>query len=116
MGFRGLMIEQDVQGGRIQHHSAQVTDLPESLLDSSGGDAPVTVDVMYSGINYKDGLAIAGKPGVARTSPLIPGIDMVGRVSASDDDRFRVLRGGNPRDRTVQGPARGRIWHSRFSR
>jgi acrylyl-CoA reductase (NADPH) len=54
---------------------------------------------MYSGVNYKDGLAIAGEPGVARTSPLIPGIDLVGRVTASADDRFAagetvVLTGG----------------------
>lgn len=99
MSFRGLVIEQDVQAGRIQNHRAQAVDLPESFLDGSGGDAPITVDVMYSGINYKDGLAIAGKPGVARTSPLIPGIDLVGRVSRSDDPRFTpgeavVLTGG----------------------
>ena len=99
MSFRGIVVEQDVQAGRIQNHSAEVTDLPESLLDGSGGENRVDIDVEYSGINYKDGLAIAGKPGVARTSPLIPGIDLVGRVSASADDRFTpgetvVLTGG----------------------
>lgn len=99
MSFRGIVIEQDVRAGRIENHSVQVTDLPDSFLDASGGDAPVDVDVLYSGINYKDGLAIAGRPGVARISPLIPGIDLVGRVSASEDDRFSrgevvVLTGG----------------------
>ncbi|WP_022923712.1 MDR family oxidoreductase [Serinicoccus marinus] len=99
MSFRGIIIEQDLQAGRIQDHRAEVTDLSESLLVGSGGDEPVDIDVMYSGLNYKDGLAIAGRPGVARISPLIPGIDLVGRVSASKDARFApgetvVLTGG----------------------
>ncbi len=41
-----------------------------------------TVDVTYSSVNYKDGLALAGNPGVARIDPLVPGIDVVGTVSA----------------------------------
>jgi len=40
------------------------------------------VDVTYSSVNYKDGLALAGNPGVARIDPLVPGIDVVGTVSA----------------------------------
>jgi acrylyl-CoA reductase (NADPH) len=55
----------------------------------------VTVAVEFSDLNYKDGLAIAGRPGVARTSPLIPGIDLVGTVERSDDPRWR------PGDRVV---------------
>ena len=49
----------------------------------------VTIAVEFSDLNFKDGLAIAGKPGVARTSPLIPGIDLVGTVEESDDPRWR---------------------------
>ncbi|MFT0846935.1 MDR family oxidoreductase [Actinomycetaceae bacterium L2_0104] len=99
MSFRGIVIEQTVIQGRIQEHNVQVRELPESFLDGSGGDSPIDIDVLYSGINYKDGLAIAGKPGVARTSPLIPGIDLVGRVRESADERFTpgetvVLTGG----------------------
>lgn len=59
-----------------------VDDAEESLLS---GD--VELDVLYSSYNYKDGMAIAGK-GVARTHPLIPGIDLVGRVTASEDEQF----------------------------
>jgi acrylyl-CoA reductase (NADPH) len=55
----------------------------------------VTIDVEFSDLNYKDGLAIAGRPGVARVSPLIPGIDLVGTVSASEDPRW------HPGDRVV---------------
>ncbi len=110
MTFRGILIEQNVIKGRIQEHNAQLRDLPESLLDGSGGDKPVDIDVVYSGVNYKDGLAIVGKPGVARTSPLIPGIDLVGKVSASADERFTsgetvVLTGGGIGESTHGGLA-----------
>ncbi|HRN29319.1 MAG TPA: acryloyl-CoA reductase, partial [Terrimesophilobacter sp.] len=44
----------------------------------------VTVDVEYSSINYKDALSIAGRPGIIRDYPLIPGIDLVGTVARSD--------------------------------
>ncbi|MBX3094708.1 MAG: oxidoreductase [Cryobacterium sp.] len=44
----------------------------------------VTVDIEYSGINYKDGMALGGRPGIIREYPLIPGIDLVGIVSSSE--------------------------------
>lgn len=43
-------------------------------------DGEVLVEVLWSGVNYKDGLALRGDPGVARIDPLVPGIDVVGRV------------------------------------
>jgi acrylyl-CoA reductase (NADPH) len=48
----------------------------------------VTIDVLYSSLNYKDALAVTGRPGVARVWPLIAGIDVVGRVESSADDRW----------------------------
>ncbi|WP_404312212.1 acryloyl-CoA reductase [Agrococcus terreus] len=53
-----------------------VTDLDESALDGA-----VLVDVSHSSINYKDGLAIGGRPGVIRDWPKVPGIDLVGTVA-----------------------------------
>ncbi len=50
----------------------------------------VLVRVAYSSLNYKDGMAASGHPGVARKFPLVPGIDAVGEVLASDDSRIRV--------------------------
>ncbi|WP_439689722.1 acryloyl-CoA reductase [Curtobacterium sp. SP.BCp] len=50
------------------------------LPDPAEGE--VLVDVTTSSVNYKDGLALAGNPGVARVDPLVPGIDVVGTVSA----------------------------------
>ncbi|HEX4444312.1 MAG TPA: MDR family oxidoreductase [Galbitalea sp.] len=62
--------------------------LREDVADSELGDGDVTIDIEWSGINYKDGLALAGNPGVMRTSPLIPGIDLVGTVASSRSARW----------------------------
>ena len=63
--------------------------LRDDLTDADLADGDVTIDVEYSGINYKDGLALAGSPGVMRVSPLIPGIDLVGTVSASSSPLWK---------------------------
>ena len=47
------------------------------------GQGDVVVDVAWSSLNYKDGMALSGDPGVVRTSPLVPGIDLVGTVAES---------------------------------
>ena len=64
--------------------------LRTDLSDAELGAGDVTVDVEWSGINYKDGLALAGSPGAMRTSPLIPGIDLVGTVAASGSERWTI--------------------------
>lgn len=53
-----------------------------------GDDGDVLVEVVYSALNYKDALALTGNPGVIRDLPLIPGIDAVGTVRESTDQRF----------------------------
>lgn len=47
----------------------------------------VLVEVDYSSLNYKDGLAVTGAGKIVRNFPMVPGIDLVGTVveSASDD-------------------------------
>ena len=79
--FRGMLIEKDEQGYR-----AAVKDIDESALPE--GD--VTVNVQYSTLNYKDGLAITGKGPVVRQFPMVPGIDLVGVVAQSDSNKFVV--------------------------
>jgi len=58
----------------------------------------VTVRVEWSGVNFKDGLAAREDGRVARTYPLIPGIDLAGTVVDSTDDAFpagtKVLANG----------------------
>lgn len=110
MAFRGIIIEQTVDQGRITEHSAELRDLPDDFLNDAGGESPVDINVQFSGVNYKDGLAVCGRPGVLRASPLIPGIDLVGEVTASADDRFEegdtvVLTGGGIGEDTHGGLA-----------
>ncbi len=78
---------------------AYVVDRPEDgaftrgLRAMSPADLPpgeVTIRVEWSGVNFKDGLAAREDGRVARSYPLIPGIDIAGTVVASDDDAFPV--------------------------
>ncbi len=78
--FKALVVEKDEAGYR-----AGVKEVDDSALPAG----EVTVDVAFSTINYKDGLAITGKAPVVRKFPLHAGIDFAGTVSASDDARFR---------------------------
>jgi putative YhdH/YhfP family quinone oxidoreductase len=51
-------------------------------------DDDVLIRVDYSDINYKDGLAAIPDGKIVKKYPFIPGIDLAGRVIASQDSRF----------------------------
>jgi acrylyl-CoA reductase (NADPH) len=57
------------------------------LDDLMEGD--VVVEVEWTTVNYKDGLAITGKGPVVRRWPMIPGIDCAGTVVSSENSRFQ---------------------------
>ena len=82
--FRAIYLEQD----SVRHTVAAIRDLEDTTLPviSTGG---VTIDVEYSTLNYKDALAIIGRSPVVRLWPMVPGIDLAGTVSASDDERWQ---------------------------
>lgn len=80
MTFRGVLLTQDDNGV-----TAEITDIDESLLP----DHDVLIDVSHSTINYKDGMAIVGRPGVVRSYPMVPGIDVVGTVAESATDQWQ---------------------------
>ena len=46
------------------------------------------VNVQHSSLNYKDAMALEGDKGVMRIDPLVPGIDVVGTVAESTDERL----------------------------
>ena len=48
----------------------------------------VKIRVAYSSLNYKDGLAVLGRPGVIRKFPMVPGIDLAGTVEESAAAEF----------------------------
>jgi putative YhdH/YhfP family quinone oxidoreductase len=60
--------------------------------DLSLADLPnekVLVDVAYSTLNYKDGLAVTGKGKIVRKFPMVCGIDLAGTVAESADPAFK---------------------------
>ncbi|MCG9738856.1 oxidoreductase [Shewanella insulae] len=65
---------------------ADVKLLPESDLP----EGEVLVEVGYSSLNYKDGLAITGLGKIIRQFPMVPGIDFAGVVSESADPHFQA--------------------------
>ncbi|PYT14489.1 MAG: oxidoreductase [Acidobacteria bacterium] len=65
--------------------AASIQQIPRDSLPSGG----VLVRVVYSSLNYKDGLAVMGKPGVIRKYPMVPGVDFAGIVEESDSAAFR---------------------------
>jgi putative YhdH/YhfP family quinone oxidoreductase len=50
----------------------------------------VTIRVLYSGVNFKDALALIPGGGVVRNYPIVPGIDLTGEVVESQSPDFAV--------------------------
>ena len=78
--FKAILLENSE--GQFQAKLAELDDddLPE-------GD--VTIEVAYSTVNYKDALAITHRAPVVRTFPMVPGIDLAGRVRESHHPDWR---------------------------
>jgi acrylyl-CoA reductase (NADPH) len=79
--FRAILVNKDDKGYRAELGQVAESELPE-------GD--VRVKVLYSTINYKDGLAITGKGPVVRNFPMVPGIDFAGEVIETSSPDFKV--------------------------
>lgn len=86
MSFKALLATQD--DGNFAVNLAQLDD-----NDLMNGD--VTIDVEYSTVNYKDGLALTNRLPIIGRFPLIPGADLAGTVRASSH------HGIQPGDRVV---------------
>lgn len=78
--MKAVLIEKDEAGYRAQLTGVAEADLPAG---------EVLVRVAWSGVNYKDGLAVTGKGPVVRRFPMVPGIDLAGIVETSEDPRYR---------------------------
>ena len=80
--FRAFVAER-MDDGRVER----------GLRDFAAPDLPageVEVRIIWSSVNYKDGLATIPGGRVARISPLIPGIDFAGSVEASTHAGFKA--------------------------
>lgn len=81
MTFRALVVNKT-----DDHYQCELTQLSSEALP----DEDVHLKVLYSSLNYKDGLAITGKAPVVRKFPMIPGIDLVAEVIQSRDEQFKA--------------------------
>jgi acrylyl-CoA reductase (NADPH) len=75
------IVAEDVDGkARAALKQVTLNDLP---------DEEVLVQIAYSTLNYKDGLAVSGKGRICRKLPLICGIDLAGTVVESKSAEFK---------------------------
>ncbi|MBC1632756.1 acryloyl-CoA reductase [Listeria welshimeri] len=79
--FQALFIEKEADNTSLHFRETTLDNLPEN---------EVTIEVHYSGINYKDGLAVLPEGKIVNQYPFIPGIDASGVVIESKSDCFQV--------------------------
>jgi putative YhdH/YhfP family quinone oxidoreductase len=75
--FRCFIVDKD-ESGEVQREIGRrtVADLPAGA---------VRIRVQFSSVNFKDALAASGHPGLVRSFPHVPGIDVAGEVVESTD-------------------------------
>lgn len=79
--FAAIRVHETADGPRGRLEQITVADLnPGGLL----------IRVHWSGINFKDALAVTGRGKIMRHFPMVAGIDCVGEVLESDNDAFKV--------------------------
>jgi acrylyl-CoA reductase (NADPH) len=96
--FKAFVVNQ--QDGKIRTGFEQ--------LDASAlPPGEVLIRVAYSGLNYKDGIVVTGRPGVVRKFPMVAGIDLAGVVEESTAPQFapgqEVVMTGGGLSETVWG-------------
>jgi acrylyl-CoA reductase (NADPH) len=88
---------------------AVLTEVEEPRPDAG----EVLIEVTHSSINYKDGAAMAARPGIVRRWPVVLGIDAVGEVVESRSERFaagdRVVLNGAGAGETRDGGYASRL-------
>ncbi|MHC1773943.1 MAG: YhdH/YhfP family quinone oxidoreductase [Lentimicrobium sp.] len=78
--FKALVVEETSEGEFIAEVKDKlITDLPQGEL---------LIQVIYSGLNYKDALSASGHKGITRRYPHTPGIDAAGVVVDSEHPDF----------------------------
>lgn len=81
--FRALLLDRIDGDLDVQVRELDVDDLPDAGTDE------VRVEVLYSSLNYKDALAVMDAGKIIRGGyPIVPGIDLVGRVLESAHPDF----------------------------
>lgn len=78
---RALLLEKTEKGSVLKYQDIELPSL---------SDGEVRIRVSYTGINYKDRLAVDASSKVVRKYPMIPGIDFSGIVEESKAREFSV--------------------------
>ena len=78
--FRAFVVNKTDERFQMGVQQLNLRDLPQ-------GD--VLIQVAYAAVNYKDALVCIPNGNVARTYPLVPGLELVGTVVESADPRFQ---------------------------
>jgi acrylyl-CoA reductase (NADPH) len=84
MTFSALYLQKDEAGFR-----ASLEQLADERLPALA-DGDVRVEVAYSTLNFKDGLALTNKGPVVRAWPMVPGIDGAGTVLESRHPKWQA--------------------------
>ena len=84
--FKAIRIDKAEGGGPAGSQNVALVDFDENELM----DGDVLVRVLWSTVNYKDGLALTGKAPVVRRWPMIPGVDFVGVVETSSHPDWKA--------------------------
>lgn len=93
--FHALIAE-----GDSTQYSVDFKDIPHGSLPAG----EVLVQVMYSSLNYKDGLAITRRGKVIRKFPMVLGVDLAGKVLESNTGEFKTG------DEVLVTPSAARHW------
>jgi len=80
--FNAVVVEENSEGKpATAFKQLTLTDLPAE---------EVLVDIAYSTLNYKDGLAVSGKGKICRKLPMVCGIDLAGTVVESSSSDWKA--------------------------
>ncbi|MES5045920.1 MDR family oxidoreductase [Rhizobium nepotum] len=79
--FKAMVIDTVDGKPKSAFRELSIADLP---------DYDVLVEVAFSTVNYKDGLAISGKGRIARRMPMVGGIDLAGTVVESRSSDWKA--------------------------
>lgn len=77
---KALVLEQEEKKTLAGVRELSVDELPE-------GDVLVNID--YSSLNFKDGLAVTGAGKIVHQFPMVPGIDLAGTIAESDNPDYK---------------------------
>jgi acrylyl-CoA reductase (NADPH) len=85
--FNALVVR-EAEEGNPKSAATSIEQISDADLPVYDGDETVVVDIDYSSLNYKDGMALTGKGRIIRSFPMVPGIDFSGTVVSSESSRF----------------------------